>query len=141
MYRAIVAAIVRRTWRKVDESGPGAVVSMAAPDMAFTFVGDTAVSATLRGPAEFEAWFHSVADRLPGLRFAVRDVIVRGWPWNTQAAVRLDVSATLLDGTPYNNVAVQWIRLRWGRLTEDWVLEDTLKLHQTLQSVPHPAEP
>ena len=42
--------------------------------------------------------------------------------------MRLAISATLPDGTPYRNQACQWITLRWGRMTDDWVLEDTLAL-------------
>jgi hypothetical protein len=34
----------------------------------------------------------------------------------------------LADGTRYENDAVQWITLRWGRMLDDWVLEDTLAL-------------
>jgi len=55
----------------------------------------------------------------PGVRFEVRDVIVAGWPWNTRVAVRLGIDATLADGSPYRNEAVQWIRLRWGKLVDD----------------------
>jgi hypothetical protein len=28
---------------------------------------------------------------------------------------------------------VQWIHLRWGRLVDDWVLEDTLRLRDVLE--------
>jgi hypothetical protein len=45
------------------------------------------------------------------------------------------VRATLPDGTPYENVMNQFMRLRWGRVTEIRTLEDTQKLERTLQSL------
>jgi hypothetical protein len=49
----------------------------------------------------------------PDISFAVRDVAVHGGPWRTLFAVRLDVTATLADGTRDHNEACQWITLRW----------------------------
>jgi ketosteroid isomerase-like protein len=132
MYRMIVAAKVRNVWKQIDAKGPGAAVSQAAEGMTFEFVGDTAISTTLIGRQAFGDWFEDVTRRFPGLAFRVRDIVVGGWPWNTTAAVRLDISATLADGTAYTNQAVQFLRLRWGRMVDDWVIEDTLALQRAL---------
>ena len=99
---------------------------------ATNFVGHTAFGADLRGRDAFLAWFRAAAERLPGLTFEVRDVVVGGWPWNTRVAVRLAISAPLPDGTTYGNEGVQWLRRRWGRMVDDWVLEDTIALQQAL---------
>ena len=68
-------------------------------------------------------------ERLPGLtsRCATsgRRVAV-----DTRVAVRLAVSAPLPDGTTYRNQGVQWLHMRWGRMTDDWVLEDTVALQR-----------
>ena len=134
MYRWIVTRLVRATWRKVDAGDVGAATNMAHPDITFRFVGDTELGADLRGAEAFANWFRQAGERLPGLRFTVRDVLVAGWPWNTRAAVRLEVAMDLPDGQTYRNEGVQWIRLRWGRLVDDWVLEDTLRLNDLLES-------
>ena len=63
------------------------------------------------------AWFARLFGLFPGIRFVVDDIVVAGWPWDTKVAVRLGVRADLADGTVYENEAVQWIRLRWGRTT------------------------
>jgi hypothetical protein len=70
---------------------------------------------------------------LPGLRLTLADLVVVGWPWNTTVVARLTVTATLADGTPYANEAIQWIRLRWGRMIDDYVLEDTARLAAALR--------
>ncbi len=84
------------------------------------------------GRDQFAAWLERVAAVFPDLRFTVADVAVAGWPWNTRVAVRLLITATLADGSAYRNEAAQWIRLRWGRMVDDWVLEDTAALNAAL---------
>jgi ketosteroid isomerase-like protein len=106
---------------------------MAAPDVRFHFVGDTALGADVRGVEAFRNWFAQFAERLPDVRLSLEDVVVGGWPWKTTAAVRLRVEGTLADGSPYRNIAMQWITLRWGRMVEDVVVEDTLRLDAALR--------
>ncbi|GLW74099.1 hypothetical protein Kpho02_63970 [Kitasatospora phosalacinea] len=128
MYHAITRARVRALWRRIGTGDYRAAVATAAPDLRFRFAGDTPVSAEFVGRDAFAEWFRALYERFPGLRLTPREVIVRGWPWRTTVVVRLDVTATLADGTPYRNEAVQWLTLRWGRMTADEVLEDTKAL-------------
>ncbi len=128
----IVASKTRATWRRIADGDLDAASDMAHADMRFRFVGHTAFGADLHGRDAFLAWFRAAAERLPGLTFEVQDVLVGGWPWNTRVAVRLAISAPLPDGTTYRNEGVQWLRLRWGRMVDDWVLEDTVALQQAL---------
>ncbi len=69
----------------------------------------------------------------PGIRFTVHHVIVQGWPWNTLVATRLSVAAPRTDGSMYQNEAIQLLRLRWGKVVEDHLYEDTYKLVVELQ--------
>ncbi|MRH90264.1 nuclear transport factor 2 family protein [Nocardia sp. SYP-A9097] len=133
MYHAIVRLIVRKTWRRVGAGDFGAAVEMAAPDVRFRFLGDTPLGADVRGQQAFRDWFDLLQQHLPGVRLQLEDVVAGGWPWNTRVAVRLRVSSTLNDGTPYRNTAIQWLTLRWGRMTDDLVLEDTLTLDAALR--------
>jgi ketosteroid isomerase-like protein len=128
----IVAYKARATWRRIAAGELDAAADMADADMRFRFVGDTALGADLRGKDAFLTWFRAARERLPGLTFEVRDVLVGGWPWDTRVAVRLAISAPLPDGGTYRNEGVQWLRLRWGRMVDDWVLEDTIALQRAL---------
>ncbi|WP_067830194.1 nuclear transport factor 2 family protein [Nocardia inohanensis] len=132
MYHAIVRYLVRRTWRRAGAGDFDAAVAMAAPDVHFRFLGDTALGADVHGREAFRAWFDTFERHLPGLRLELEDVVANGWPWNTTVAARLRVTGTLADGTPYRNTAIQWLTLRWGKLTDDLVLEDTLTLSTAL---------
>jgi hypothetical protein len=145
MYHAIVARKTRAVWRKIDAHDLDAPWRLAAPDLRFTFVGDTPLHADLTGRDAFRNWLHGVVEVFPDIRFRVLDLAVRGWPWHTRVAVQLAITATLADGTPYTNFATQWITLRWGRMTDDWVLEDTEKLVEAWsvqrRTVPVPSGP
>ncbi len=135
MYRMIVAAKARATWKRISAGELQAAADVADPDMRFRFVGDTALGADLRGRDAFLAWFRATNERLPGLAFTVTDVLVGGWPWRTRVSVRLAITAPLPDGTRYQNEGVQWMVLRWGRMMDDWVLEDTVALQRALQQL------
>ncbi|WP_212747300.1 nuclear transport factor 2 family protein [Streptomyces montanus] len=132
MYHAIVRSKVRKMWRTVG-SGDGAyrqAVELASPDVHFRFVGDTPMGADLHGRAAFADWFERFQRVFPGLRLTLTDVVVKGWPWNTTVVTRLRVRGRLADGSAYENEAFQWVRIRWGRMVEDTVLEDTLRLNE-----------
>ena len=55
-------------------------------------------------------------------------------------ALRLAISAPLPDGTTYRNEGVRWLRLRWARIVDDWVLEDTIALQGALDQLQSAAE-
>ncbi len=139
MYHAIVAARARAVWRRIDARDTSAAWAMAVPDLDFEFAGATAISGRLTGRDRFRAWLDAVFDLFGDLRFAVLDVAVTGWPWRTRVAVRLQITATLADGSPYQNTACQWLTLRWGKMTQDWVLEDTARLQRALDVQGRPA--
>jgi ketosteroid isomerase-like protein len=69
---------------------------------------------------------------LPNTRFEVRDVLVNGWPWNTRVATAVTVHVGVVDGSTYENVVHQFLRIRWGKITEVRTLEDTAVLEKTL---------
>ena len=58
---------------------------------------------------------------------------MQGWPWNTLIATRLSIAAPRADGSTYQNEAMQFLRLRWGKVVEDHLNEDTYKLNIELQ--------
>lgn len=124
-YHYVVTRVVHRTWDKINAGDTEAPWRMAAPDARFTVVGDTVIGGSWQGRDAIRDWLRSFGERFTRLRVDVEDVAVSGWPWHTRVAVRLVVDGTLADGTPYRNNATQWVTLRWGRMTDDWVLEDT----------------
>ncbi|WP_051773276.1 nuclear transport factor 2 family protein [Saccharothrix sp. NRRL B-16314] len=132
MYHAIVRAKVRSLWTRISDGDYRAAVSLATPDVHFRFVGDAPPAAEFTGREAFDQWFRDLLDLLPGIRLTPEDIVVRGWPWDTTVVTRFRVEAELADGSPYRNEGVQWVRLRWGRMVDDYVLEDTARLAEAV---------
>lgn len=133
MYKLIVRQIVRRAFRRLSVGDYEAVVKQFGPDSRFVFSGDHALGGERRGQDAVRKWFQQMLRLFPGVRIEPRDVVVNGWPWNTVVATHLAIGATLEDGRPYRNEGMQLLRLRWGRVVEDLIFEDTLKLQGELR--------
>jgi len=125
MYHYIVRQIVRRAFRRLSAGDYEAVLARFAPTVAFRFSGDHAMGGELYGVPEVRAWFQRVYRLFPGIGFEPLAIVVQGWPWNTVAATRFRVRAPLHGGRPYANEGMQFLRLRWGRVVEDCLYEDT----------------
>ncbi|MGH2979315.1 MAG: nuclear transport factor 2 family protein [Solirubrobacterales bacterium] len=133
MYKLIVKRIVRRAFRRLSEGDYEPVVRQFGPQSRFVFSGDHPLGGERRGRQAVRKWFEEMLRRFPGIRIEPQDVVVNGWPWNTVVAAHLAISATLGDGRPYRNEGMQLLRLRWGRVVEDLIFEDTLKLDAELK--------
>jgi ketosteroid isomerase-like protein len=135
MYHFIVAQKVRQGFSEMSKGNYQAVVSQFAPEVAFAFSGDHAIGGECHTLAQVKQWFERLYRIFPGIQFEVRSVSVSGWPWDTTATTQFTVRATLRDGQPYQNQAIQFVRLRWGKIVEDVIFEDTHKLVLTLNRI------
>ncbi|CAN5670476.1 hypothetical protein BH10ACT3_BH10ACT3_05070 [soil metagenome] len=136
MYKATVRALVRHGIRKLNAGDPEFLLRLAAPDAVIAFPGDNSWS-TMHHPAERLRTMHpthrglaecrTFAERFvdEGIQFVIEDILVNGPPWNTRVAVRCHDFRPGPSGDDYNNRAVAFLELRWGRLVvwEDY--EDT----------------
>ena len=135
MYRLIVAARIRGIFEKLSAGDPEAMIRSLAPRFTYRFYGDHALGGERTSASAMRAWWGRVFRLLPGIRCEVRDVLVAGWPWSTRATTDVAVYVALPDGTRYENVVNQFVRLRWGRVTEIRTLEDTQKLARALEAL------
>jgi ketosteroid isomerase-like protein len=133
MYKFIVRQIVRRTFARLSAGDYEAVVKQFGPRSRFLFSGDHALGGQRHGQEAVRKWFQEMLRSFPGIRIEPQHVVVNGWPWRTTVATHLAISATLADGRPYRNEGMQLLRLRWGRVVEDLIFEDTLKLDAELR--------
>jgi ketosteroid isomerase-like protein len=133
MYHWIVRQKVRRGFRQLSAGDSEAVLRQFAADAVFSFSGRHSLSGEHRGAATVRLWFERLYRLFPGIRFEVLDVLSTGWPWNTVAATHFSVRVKLRDGQAYHNQGMQYLRLRWGKVVEDRIYEDTQKLAAELQ--------
>jgi ketosteroid isomerase-like protein len=125
MYAMIVERIVRNGFRQLSSGHPAAVLKLFAEDAELRFPGQHALGGHWRGRVAITAWFERLLHTLPGIRFDIHDVHVRGMPWNTRVLTRFTDTVPMTDGPPVVNHGVQYLKLRWGRITEDVLYLDT----------------
>jgi ketosteroid isomerase-like protein len=133
MYRLMVRRMVRRAYRHLRQGDYEPVVEQFSPSSRFVMAGAHALGGERRGAEEVRRWFQRVFELFPGLQIVPYEVLVNGWPWNTVISTHFTVHATLGDGRPYRNEGMQLLRLRWGKVVEDLLFEDTQKLDAELQ--------
>src|SRR5258708_37242323 len=128
MYTTIVRRIVRSGFRALSAGNYEQVLRRFHPQVIFSFIGPAPLGGERRGVEAAREWFQRLFSYFPGIEFTVRHVIVQGWPWNTLVATQLSVAAPRADGSMYRNEAMQFLHLRWGKVVEDRLYEDTYKL-------------
>jgi ketosteroid isomerase-like protein len=90
-----------------------------------TFVGDTPLGADgLSTTADIRRWFERFVRLLPSPRFEIQRLVVSGPPWNMRLASHVKIRGTVC-GEPYENQFAHFLTLRWGKVTDDLILEDT----------------
>jgi ketosteroid isomerase-like protein len=135
MYKTIVRSQVRKAYGRLNRGDYEAVASKFGRDGVFCMMGDHAVGGENRGADEVLAWFQRVFRLFPNLRLEPQTITVSGGPWNTVVGTRFLVSSDLPEGRTYRNEGMQFLRLRWGRVVEDRLYEDTQVLAEALDAL------
>ena len=118
--------LVSRAMARNREGDISLTLALDAPDVTLTFPGDNSWSGTFRGKAAVKHWLERLA-RI-GLQTFPDEVVAVGPPWNTTLCIRGHDYLNSPEGeTVYENRFVIWGRLKWGRLREYEVYEDTIK--------------
>lgn len=137
MYKASIRAMMRYSMKKLNEGDYSLMLRMAHPDFELAFPGDNSWAtmfrpqqagrhrhATHRGIDEASAFADRFVDK--GIQFQIEDILVNGPPWNTRIAVRIHSFVENPEGDDsYNNRALLFLEVTWGRLTRWEDYEDT----------------
>jgi ketosteroid isomerase-like protein len=135
LYRWAVARQVRRMFDALNRGDWSAVNDALASEFSYRFHGDTSIGGLRRRRATMEAWWARMFRILPEPRFEVLDVVVAGPPWATRVATHATIRGTLPDGTPYDNVFMQRVVARFGRLVRVETIEDTQRLDRAMTAL------
>jgi ketosteroid isomerase-like protein len=127
MYKWLVRTMIRRNIRALQAGDPGPLLAGYADDATFVFPGASSWGGEHRGRGAIEAFLRRfVAEGLTG---EAHDILVNGPPWRTTVAVLFTVHADDPDGTRvYDNRAVLFVRMAWGRIRYHEDFEDTHKV-------------
>jgi ketosteroid isomerase-like protein len=137
MYKAVVRRLIRRNVKQLNGGNYGAALAMFHRDATLAFPGENDWSnqhrptkkgrerfVTHRGHDEIEAFLQKYTGAR--IQMQIEDILVNGPPWNMRAAVRVHDWAVGDDGEDsYNNRAVLFLTVRWGKLRAQEDYEDT----------------
>ena len=124
----IVRSITRHQYRRgldaLERSDLDALLAQFHPAATMSFVGDTPLGADSASGESLRAWFERFVRLLPDRRFEIRRFAVIGPPWNQRVSAHVVIRSTIA-GEPYENQFAHFLTLRWARVVDDLVLEDT----------------
>jgi ketosteroid isomerase-like protein len=133
MYHAIVERKLRHVFARLGAGDFEPMLDSLAERFSYRFEGDSPIGGIRSSRETMRLWWQRMYRLFPGLSFEVRDVVVAGWPWHTRIFTQLDFVKPLPDGTPYRNVVMQRMVMRWGKVTQVHTLEDTQRCMRLLQ--------
>jgi len=124
MFSWLARPMLSRNLTKLNRGDSGPVLRMDAPDIEFRFPGENSWTAELHGKDEHARWIARFVD--VGIQIEPDEVVAQGPPWNMTLCIR---GTSFLQGPGgnriYDNRFVMWGHLRWGRLRDYEVYEDT----------------
>ena len=132
LYRRIVKSRIRQAFDHVNNHHWDEPMQSIAPNVHHRFGGNHAIGGQRHDRDTLRLWFERLARVLPKLHLEINNIWVTGWPWHTMVFVQWDGTATLLDGGPYSQHAVHVITLRWGKIHELDVFEDSQEVARAL---------
>jgi ketosteroid isomerase-like protein len=120
----IAASTYLRGLAAVERGDFDQVLRQFRPDCELVFISRTALGARLSGQADLRRWFERFRRLLPDPLFDVQRLVISGPVWDQRIAAHVIIRSRVAS-EPYENQFAQFLTLRWGKVAEDFVLEDT----------------
>jgi len=132
MIKLITRHIYRNGLAALERSDLDALLAAFDDHCTLTFVGDTALGAKLSTPAGIRRWFERFRRLLPKASFSVESIVISGPLWNQRLAAHVRIRSSV-DGEPYENQFAHFLRLRWGKVVDDLIIEDSQRWDRACQ--------
>lgn len=124
LYRSAVKAMLARNIRAVNAGDIGPLLATYADDATLVFPGRSSWGREYRGKSEIEGFLRRFV-RL-GIKGETGAMAVTGPPWSTTVFLQFNDRATSPEGEPiYENRAVIFARIAWGKIRREELYEDT----------------
>jgi hypothetical protein len=118
--------LISRNMARLRDGDPGPTLKFDAEDVQLHFPGDTPWAGEYRGKPAVTDWLTRFTKI--GLQSYPDELMVKGPPWHMTASIRGHINLVDDAGTTvYDNRYVIWGYLRWGKLADYEVYEDTQK--------------
>lgn len=133
MYQLIFQRLTHRIFEQLNQGNYEPFLKKLAPNFTHTFSGTHALGGTRHTLEGMRRWCERLFLLSQGLNFEIKNILVKGSPWNIVLAVEWIDRATPLDDQLYVNEGVHFIHLHWGRIIEIHAYLDTQKVEALCQ--------
>jgi ketosteroid isomerase-like protein len=128
MYHAIVRRKLQKVFDDLNRGEYEGVLRGLSPRFEHVFFGAHALGGVRHSAQAYRLWFERLFRFFSDIQFEVKNILVKGWPWDTIAAVEWVDQVKTRDGNVHHNAGVHIIRFRWARVVEIRIYHDTEKL-------------
>ena len=132
MYHFIIKQQIRTVFKLLSEQNVEPLLKDFSPQLEHIFPGNHSLGGKRHTLEGMRRWFKRLFFLFPELHFNVKEIVVRGWPWDTLIAVEWMDEGKTLSGEPYSNYGTHFMRLKWGRLVSLHAYLDTQVLEEAL---------
>jgi len=132
MYSAIIKRIAIRNFQRVNAGDYEAVLASCTPDIHHRFGGHHTIGGERHDIDALRAWFQRLGRVAPDLTLTIRDIWVKGGPWNTHIIIRWDNAETLPDGSSFANHGVHVVQMKWGKVIDIDANEDSQAVAESM---------
>ena len=133
MYHGTVKRIARKNFERVNQRDFTALLKDCVPDIHHRFSGNHALGGERHDREALARWLGRLERLGPDMKLTVRDVWVKGWPWDTTVIVRWTNTDALPDGSRYENHGVHIVKMRWGKIVDIDANEDSQAVAEALR--------
>jgi ketosteroid isomerase-like protein len=135
MLNWLAKRMVQRTFHARNAGDVEAVMAMMTDDIRLVFPGTSSWAGEYRGKLAVEGFVRRVVEH--GLQYRVHDALIKGPPWNmTLVYLISDEARDAAGNIIYANRAVEYCKLRWFKMYESEIFEDTER-SSAFDRVPH----
>src|SRR5919204_1934293 len=115
MYKRIAARRVRGVFEALSDGDFESALGGVPHDVHHLFPGGNALGGERHSREALRRWFERLQALFPDITFEVREVAVKGPPWDLRVAVQWTDHGRAADGEPYENRGAHWIRIHRGK--------------------------
>lgn len=124
MLNWLAKRLVQRGFDAMNAGDPTWAMSMMADDARLVFPGTSTWGGEYRGKAAMERFARRCIAQ--GIKYRVHDVLIKGPPWNMTLVYMISDEARDASGhIIYQNRAMEYCKLRWFKIVDAEVFEDT----------------
>ena len=130
MYHSLVRKKIQKIFQQLSEGNFEPSLKSISSDFEHQFSGDHCLGGQRHTSDGMRRWFKRLFFLFPQLKFEVKEILVKGWTWNTVVSVEWIDRGKTQDGQPYSNQGVHFLHLRWGKLVSIHAYLDSQRLER-----------